>query len=120
MGRRIGEEAAKRALQESGSDPAQLTIEETVESLQRLIIAQGLNPEVELLDSGAIRFRVNNCTFLEVAKKYPHSICKMHNAMLKGIFAVYFGEIEVQEQEWMLGGCQSCSYIVIRPSRVGA
>ncbi|UFJ41896.1 helix-turn-helix domain-containing protein [Brevibacillus humidisoli] len=120
MGHRIGVEAAKRALQESGSALEQLTTEEMIESIQRLIVAQGLNPEIELLGKENIRFRVYNCTFSEIAKRYPNSICKMHNALLAGIFEVYFGEIELQEQESMQDGCRCCSYTVIRLDRGGS
>lgn len=118
MGRRFGEEAAKRALQESEITTDPLTFEEKLESLQRLMVTQGLYPELELLPNGEIRFHVSNCTFLEMAKKYPNIICKLHNAMLEGIFAVYFGDIELREQKSMLDCCQTCSYVVNRLSSV--
>ncbi|MBO8162234.1 MAG: helix-turn-helix domain-containing protein [Brevibacillus sp.] len=114
MGRRIGVEAAKRALHQIGATPEKLTFAEAMDSIHRLIVAQGLNPEIEQIDESSIRFRVYNCTFSEIAKRYPNSICKMHNAMLSGIFEVYFGEIELQEQESMQSGCRCCSYTVVR------
>ncbi|MCG6197963.1 transcriptional regulator, partial [Anoxybacillus sp. LAT_38] len=70
--------------------------------------------EIEPLPDGSLRFRVYNCTFSETAKRVPSSVCKMHNALLAGIFETYFGHIELQEDESMLKGCRSCTYTVVR------
>ncbi len=120
MGRRMGMEAAKRAIAENHLDPSTLPLEKALESIQRLIVAQGLNPDIELMEDGRIRFRVFNCTFYEVVKRFPASVCKMHNALLAGIFEVYFGEIELHEDDSMQTGCQSCNYTVVRLKQVHA
>lgn len=114
MGRRMGLEAAKRAMMETSVDPTNLPFQKALDNITRLIIAQGLNPEIHVAEDGVIRFRVFNCTFSDAAKRYPQSVCKMHNALLAGIFEAYFGKIELKEEESMMTGCQSCSYTVAR------
>jgi len=114
MGRRFGMEAAKHAMTEASITRETTSFEDKMDSIYRLIVAQGLRPDFEVLDNGTIRFRVYNCTFKDSAKRYPHAVCKMHNALLTGIFEAYFGEIELIEDESMLSGCQSCSYTVLR------
>lgn len=114
MGHRMGTEMAKRAVAQHQIDLQQASIEEKLDQIYRLVVAQGLRPEIELLSDGCLRFRVQNCTFSDSAKKYPHSICKMHNALLTGIFETYLGKIELREDESMQKGCQSCNYTVIR------
>ncbi len=114
MGRRFGIEAAKLAMEESKVDIEHSSFEEKMEHIYRLIVAQGLRPEIEVMKNGNIRFRVYNCTFKDSAKRFPNHICKMHNSLLTGIFETYFGEIELVEEESMLSGCQSCSYTVLR------
>jgi predicted ArsR family transcriptional regulator len=114
MGHRMGTEMAKRAMAEVPIDMENATLEEKLSHIHRLVVAQGLKPEIEPLPDGSLRFRVYNCTFSETAKRFPSSVCKMHNALLAGIFETYFGHIELQEDESMLKGCRSCTYTVVR------
>ncbi|RNB91120.1 transcriptional regulator [Brevibacillus fluminis] len=113
MGHRMGIEAAKRAMMERPLNPKE-DLEKTLQHMERLVIAQGLKPEIELLDTQTLRFRVYNCTFMESTKRFSGMVCKMHNALLHGIFEAYFGEIELKEEESMLSGCKSCTYTVFR------
>ncbi|WP_400163172.1 helix-turn-helix transcriptional regulator [Brevibacillus sp. TJ4] len=114
MGYRMGTEMAKRAIAQERINLPELSMEEKLGHINRLVVAQGLRPEIELLNNGCLRFRVHNCTFSDSAKKYPSSICKMHNALLTGIFETYLGNIELREDESMQKGCQSCNYTLIR------
>ncbi|WP_255668335.1 helix-turn-helix transcriptional regulator [Brevibacillus daliensis] len=111
MGHRLGLEAAKRAKENHKLAPAK-TVEDKLEAIYRLALAQGLRPEIELVDDGHVRFRVFNCTFSEIAHKHPGSICSMHHAMIEGFFESFFGEIELKPETSMVGGCQSCNYMV--------
>ncbi len=114
MGRRMGLEAAKRALLEHPLNLVSAPIEKILDHINRLVVAQGLRPEIEMIDQKTLRFRVFNCTFSETAKRFSHGVCKMHNALLNGIFEAYLGEIEMREESSMLTGCQSCNYTVVR------
>ncbi len=114
MGHRMGLEMAKRAMAQHPVNPAVDSDETILAHINRLVIAQGLKPDIESIDENNIRFRVNNCTFSETAKRFPNSVCKMHNAMLTGIFQAFFGEIELKEESSMQTGCNSCSYRMVR------
>ncbi|USG67534.1 helix-turn-helix domain-containing protein [Brevibacillus ruminantium] len=113
MGHRMGKEMAKRAIKEYPLLKETASLSEKLDHINRLVIAQGLKPDIEALPDGQLRFRVYNCTFSESAKRFPNSVCKMHNALLTGIFETYFGNIELREDESMLSGCRSCNYTVI-------
>jgi predicted ArsR family transcriptional regulator len=115
MGRRFGNEAAKQAIGKERTSLSQMAAEDKIESIQRLVLAQGLNPEIEMIDDNTLRFRVFNCTFKETANKNPESVCQMHHALLLGIFETYFGDdIQFLEENSMLGGCRSCDYTMLR------
>ncbi|WCK53105.1 helix-turn-helix domain-containing protein [Aneurinibacillus sp. Ricciae_BoGa-3] len=115
MGRRFGNEAAKHAIGKERTPLSQMTVEDKIESIQRLVLAQGLNPEIEMIDDKTIRFRVFNCTFKETASRNPESVCQMHHALLRGIFETYFDEdIQFLEENSMLGGSRSCDYTMLR------
>ena len=114
MGHRMGTEMAKRAVAQSNIHVQSAAMETKLDQIHRLVVAQGLKPEIDIISDGLLRFRVQNCTFSESAKKYPSSICKMHNALLTGIFETYLGNIELREDESMQCGCQSCNYTVIQ------
>ncbi|GAB7387677.1 helix-turn-helix domain-containing protein [Bacillaceae bacterium] len=112
MGKRFGHEAAKQAMHQEGIRPETSTLEEKIASIERLVVAQGLNPEIDVLDGQTIRFRVFNCTFKESAVKHRHQICKMHNALIMGIFEAYFGQIKFTHETSILDGCPSCDYTI--------
>lgn len=114
MGHRMGVEMAKRAMREYPIDPMTASFEQKLDHINRLVVAQGLKPDIEQVSEDCLRFRVYNCTFSETAKRFPRSVCKMHNALLAGIFEAYFGNIELRDEESMLSGCKSCNYTVIR------
>lgn len=114
MGHRMGTEMAKRAMKEFPFDEATASLEEKLDHINRLVIAQGLKPDIEAITEDELRFRVYNCTFSETAKRFPNSVCKMHNALLTGIFETFFGNIELREDDSMLNGCRSCNYTVVR------
>ena len=115
MGFRFGQEAAKQALEKEHLLLSRMTNEEKVEAIQRIIVAQGLNPEIHLVDDRTIRFRVYNCTFKETALKNPASICQMHHMLLIGIFESFFGkDIQLIEENSIMSGCQSCDYTLLR------
>jgi predicted ArsR family transcriptional regulator len=113
MGHRLGMEMAKRSMKEYPLDLNSSSFEEKLAHINRLVVAQGLKPDIEHVSDNCLRFRVYNCTFSETAKRFSSSVCKMHNALLTGIFEAYFGNIELREEETMLGGCKSCNYTVI-------
>lgn len=113
MGRRFGREAAQRAL-ETEKLPPDASLERKIEHIRRLVVYQGLNPEIELVDDNTVRFRIFNCTYKEAAKKNPENICQMHQTFLRGIFEVYFGDISLIEENSIMSGCSSCDYSVIK------
>lgn len=113
IGRRFGHEAAKRAIESEGVN-LNADTETKLSHIERLICAQGLNPEIKLIDNQTIKFRVHNCAFKESAEKMPDSICHMHQTFLRGMFETFFGEITLIEENSIMGGCKSCDYTVIK------
>ncbi|WP_339062268.1 helix-turn-helix domain-containing protein [Tepidibacillus marianensis] len=116
MGRNFGKEAAKQAMLKDGiSNSAALSLDEKIESIERLIIAQGLQPRIEKLDDQTVRFSVNNCIFNETVEAIKnHNICQMHHHFLEGIFEMYLGNIDLMQDNSMLGGFNACQYTVIK------
>lgn len=117
MGKKFGQEAARQALDKERLSLSNMPLDAKVESIQRLVLAQGLNPEIEVVDDQTLRFRVFNCTFKETAMKNSESVCQMHHALLLGIFETYFTkEITLVEDASMLSGCKSCDYTILQIS----
>ncbi len=116
MGRSFGREAARQSMLKDGIDNTKaLPVEKKIDSVERLIVAQGLKPNVELLDDHTIRFSVNNCIFNETVDALKnHSICEMHHHMLEGIFESYFGDIDFMQDSSISGGAMACQYTIVR------
>ncbi|TCS84434.1 helix-turn-helix transcriptional regulator [Tepidibacillus fermentans] len=116
MGRNFGREAAKQAMLKDGiSNSANLPLDQKLESIERLVIAQGLQPRIEKIDEHTIRFSVNNCIFNETVETIKnHSICQMHHHFLEGIFETYLGDIDLMQESSMIAGFNACQYTVIK------
>ncbi|WP_047151535.1 helix-turn-helix transcriptional regulator [Aneurinibacillus tyrosinisolvens] len=117
MGRKFGHEAARQAIEKERISLSNISAERKLEAIHRLMLAQGLNPEIEQVDDATIRFRIFNCTFKETAARNPDSICSMHHALLFGIFETFFNQnTQLIEENSMLAGCKSCDYTMLKIS----
>ncbi|MCF6093566.1 helix-turn-helix domain-containing protein [Microaerobacter geothermalis] len=114
MGKRFGIEASKQALAKEKQRPEDMTVDQALASIERLVLAQGLYPEFERIDESTIRFRIHNCTFKETALQYPQSICSMHHSLLEGIFETYFGQLDFIKQDSIMTNCSTCEYTIVR------
>lgn len=113
-GKRFGYETAKQAIAKEGKNFAGMSVEEKILEIEKLVAAQGLNAEFQLIDERTLKFRVYNCPFKETAKKNPESVCAMHHALLRGMFEAFFNNVQLLEENSMFGGCASCDYTLIR------
>jgi len=114
MGRRFGGEAARRAIEAERINLQALDRDSKLDYIRKILYAQGLNPEIEVIDEQTVKFRIFNCTFKETAKKRPEAICQMHQTFLKGIFETFFGDINLIEDNSIMGGCHSCDYTLLK------
>ncbi len=116
MGRNFGREAAKQAIHKDRIENIRnMSVEKKIESIERLVIAQGLKPQIELIDQSTIRFHVNNCIFhATVHQVEDHNICQMHSHLLEGIFETYFGEIDLIQDSSIALGALACQYTMVK------
>lgn len=114
IGERFGREAAKQALQQENVQPPLTIDEKSLDILYRLVLAQGLNPEIRLDEDQTARMKLFNCPFKEAASKHPQHVCQMHHALIKGMLAELFGSVQLIEENSMISGCESCDYTIIQ------
>lgn len=117
MGKRFGMEAAKQALHQEGiAALSELTTQKKLEILERLIVAQGLQPKLEVVDENTLNFQVNNCVFESPVKiSNDQSICLMHQHLLMGIFETILGDIDLIPDNHTCGTKgTACQYIMVR------
>lgn len=116
MGRNFGREAARQAMMKDSIENSRyLPIEKKIESIERLVIAQGLQPNIEIIDQHTIRFRVNNCIFHETLDAVKnHNICQMHHHLLEGIFETYLGDIDLVQETSITNGSDACQYTMVK------
>ncbi|MFA9559396.1 helix-turn-helix transcriptional regulator [Evansella sp. AB-rgal1] len=113
-GRRFGLESAKSYLGSLDQNIQQMDPKEKVTFIEKIALNQGLNPEIHYDDDkNEIVFRIYNCTFKEIAKN-TFAVCKMHHAMINGIFELFFGEIKLKEESRMFQKNEmACTYTTI-------
>lgn len=116
IGKNFGKEAAKHAMaKDSINSFDELSIEKKVESIERLIVAQGLKPHIETIDENTVSIKLNNCIFDDaVSNIKDHNICQMHKHLLEGIFETYLGEIDLIQDLKMIDNAPSCQYTMVK------
>lgn len=116
MGRRFGVEAAKHSMMKDGIENSkEMPIDKKIESIERLVVAQGLQPRIEMIDEHTMRFQVNNCIFHDTVNAVEdHNICQMHQHLLEGIFQSYFGDIDLIQDDSIAGGGHACQYTMVK------
>lgn len=112
-GFKVGKELALNTIYNEHIEIDSMSIEEKIPYILKLADSQGLNPEIEQLDEYSLRFRVFNCTFKESAT-HNIAVCKMHHAILSGMFSAFFGRIDLIEESSMLEHhCTACEYTMV-------
>lgn len=116
MGKRFGIEAAKQALLKDGIDNSkEIPLTKKLESIERLVVAQGLQPNLEIIDDNTVRFHVNNCIFdAAVNSLTNHNICQMHQHLLEGIFETYLGDIDLMQDNSITAEKKACHYTIVK------
>ncbi|SDY55002.1 Predicted transcriptional regulator, ArsR family [Evansella caseinilytica] len=113
-GKRFGYESAKDYAGSLEQSIHQMDPREKVKFIERIALNQGLNPEIHYDDDKReIVFRIYNCTFKEIAAN-TRGICRMHHALINGIFNYFFGDIKLKEETSMFQKDEmACTYSTI-------
>lgn len=116
MGKRFGVEAAKQAMRNDAiEDSKDLSLDKKLDSIEKLVVAQGLQPRIEKIDESTIRFRVNNCIFHDTVNTVKeHNICQMHQHLLEGIFETYLGDVDLVQESFIKEGSPACQYTLVK------
>ncbi|MDG5788730.1 helix-turn-helix domain-containing protein [Evansella sp. AB-P1] len=113
-GRKFGLESAKSFVGTLDQNIQQMDPREKVKFIEKIALNQGLNPEIHYdEEKHEIVFRIYNCTFKEIAQS-NFGICKMHHALIQGIFEFFFDEIKLKEESRMFQKNEmACTYTTI-------
>ena len=117
-GRTFGYETAKDFAAQLNLQIDKLDTSEKVAIIEKIALGQGLNPEINYdSEKNEIVFRIFNCTYKEAAKKST-SVCKMHHALINGIFSFFFSEINLKEESNMFNkNLMACTYTTVSLSQ---
>ncbi|MDQ0254429.1 putative ArsR family transcriptional regulator [Evansella vedderi] len=113
-GRKFGYESAKAFVGSLDRNINGLSSKEKVKFIEKIALNQGLNPEIHYDDEkNEVVFRIYNCTYKELAKNST-AICKMHHALINGIFRYFFENMELKEESTMFQKQElACTYTTV-------
>ncbi|MFC4320754.1 helix-turn-helix transcriptional regulator [Litchfieldia salsa] len=110
-GMKFGRELMKNEIPSNQQFMQESSFDEKLNLLKQAATLAGFYPEVSHnFEKTKIFFHVNNCPFKEMAKEHTESVCGMHYAFIQGMFEILFDNVELQQAENMMVGCDSCSY----------
>lgn len=72
----------------------------------------GLQPEVIYSDESKLHFRLYNCLFLEIARKYPTEICAMSEGLVDGFLSGIKMPNEFTQLKCLACGDDCCEYVI--------
>ncbi len=72
----------------------------------------GLQPDVVYSDESKLHFRLYNCLYLEIARKYPEEICAMSEGLLGGFLSGIKMPSEFNQTKCLACGDDCCEYII--------
>lgn len=114
MGYKYGYETAKSYTNRFEQDMSSASIKEKLDIVARISANLGLNPELNYTEGESkVSFQIYNCTFKELINTHSQSLCKMHHAMILGIFDYFFGKVKLIENQMMSSGCNLCDYTTV-------
>ncbi|MCH1624919.1 helix-turn-helix transcriptional regulator [Ferdinandcohnia quinoae] len=110
-GKKFGEELIRHHLPASANSVHDLTFEQKLDILKAASTLAGFYPELSFnQDKTKVFLEINNCPFKEIAKENFEAVCGMHYSFLNGMFDLLFDDVELQEADNMMLGCESCRY----------
>lgn len=97
MGRIYGRESALQKLTSEGvSFVDELSLEQKIRSITDILKKDGISPQIEIRDENSVSFSLNSCLFIRSNDQEKNAmICEMHNNIFRGIFEIFFSEIDL-------------------------
>lgn len=116
IGYKFGKEAANNYILRFNYHIAEMSIKEKLDLVESIAKDQGLNPEIVYQEeANELHLTIYNCPFKELLQEHNHdkvSLCKMHHALISGIFEYFFGDIIIKEKSLMSEEeIHTCSYV---------
>jgi DeoR family suf operon transcriptional repressor len=124
----LGENGAKRVLEEVGKDVGKDTIrkleseheikEWELKTYKELFIGRyleesGAEPEIVSADDKKIVYRLHNCLFLELALKMPETVCNtLHDSYHQGVTNAMHKKIKIIRTKCLVHSDPYCEHVI--------
>ncbi len=119
VGRTYGRQVANQVYSELGLPPEDVSVDTLFEGAVRALSQQGLQANISRSPSGSATLTLSNCSFEEVAARYPRFICHLCHGLVQGVLETHLAVANVQDKASKARGDRHCSYFAqeINPSK---
>lgn len=118
VGRAHGRQVAEQVYAQIPLPPEQVSVEDLLAGAARALTAQGLEARVVRSGGVSATLRLNNCSFEEVASRFPQFICHLCHGLVQGVLEAHLAVTRVRERSSILRGDQGCEYVAEQVSRL--
>jgi predicted ArsR family transcriptional regulator len=110
-GVKIGKNLAQTIATKGGADRLDLTVirEKYIEDYLK---ETGMQPEVIAHNDSTLQYRQYNCPFLELAKKYPGTVCTISEGMMDGFVSKMNEPTKVTRLKSIAADDNCCEYLI--------
>lgn len=118
VARNYGRQVADQVYDQLGVPPQDVSVEDLLASAAQTLTQQGLDATVVSAGTVSATLRLNNCSFEEVAARYPLFICHLCRGLVRGVLEAHLDVARVRGEASILRGDRSCDYVAEHLSRL--
>lgn len=111
VGRSYGRQVANQVYSELGLPPQEVSVDTLFEGAVRALTRNGLEAQISRSPSGSATLTLKNCSFEEVAARYPRFICQLCHGLVQGVLETHLAVANLQDRASKARGDRHCAYI---------
>lgn len=111
VGRGYGRQLADQVYAQLEVPPEDVPVEQLLVAAAQVLSQQGLEAEVVRDGGASATLTLHNCSFEEVAARYPRFICHLCRGLVQGLLEAHLAVAHVRGGESIAHGARQCAYV---------
>lgn len=117
VARGYGRQVAGQVYDRLGVPPEEVAVADLLAGASQALTQQGLDATVVRAGTASATLRLNNCSFEEVAARYPLFVCRLCRGVVRGVLEAHLAIAQVRAEASIMRGDRSCDYVAEHLSR---
>lgn len=111
VSRTYGRKLAHEVYTGLGVPPGEVSVQQLLDRAAQALSHQGLEADVVTERGVAATLKIRNCSFEEVAARYPQFVCHLCHGLVQGVLETHLAIANRREDASIARGGKHCSYV---------